>query len=136
MFSFSARGLELQLLVIERQDIARAALVEGLRARISTSVQAFESWDAYCRSDSEVTPDVLVLDLDLTHENPLELCRHLRLKSPHLILMVISGNGRIDHRAAAIHAGADAYFLKPVLMGELTESIGRLAARQASRSSR
>ena len=69
----------------------------------------------------QVEPDVCLLDIGLPDMNGYELAQHLRA-TPHgraATLVAITGYGRAEDRAAALHAGFDHHLVKPVDIGTL-----------------
>lgn len=67
------------------------------------------------------SPDLAILDLDLPDGSGLEISRAIRAhpslsKTP---IVMLTGKGKIDEKAAGFGAGADAYLVKPVDAQEL-----------------
>jgi PAS domain S-box-containing protein len=68
-----------------------------------------------------IAPDVCLLDIGLPEMNGYELAAQLRA-TPHgkaATLVAITGYGRAEDRAAALHAGFDHHLVKPVDIGTL-----------------
>ncbi len=78
----------------------------------------------------EWTPDLLITDLRMPHMNGLELCRHVRAKSP-LPIIVLSVKGEEKIKVDALDAGADDYVTKPFSVNELLARV-RAAMRRVS----
>ena len=60
-------------------------------------------------------PDLLLLDVRMPHMDGLEVCRQLK-NDPTMAgikVVMLTGLGADDDRAAGERAGADAYFVKP-----------------------
>jgi two-component system KDP operon response regulator KdpE len=78
----------------------------------------------------EWTPDLLITDLVMPHMNGLELCRHVRAKSP-LPIIVLSVKGEEKIKVDALDAGADDYVTKPFSVNELLARV-RAALRRVA----
>jgi two-component system KDP operon response regulator KdpE len=78
----------------------------------------------------EWMPDLLITDLRMPHMNGLELCRHVRAKSP-LPIIVLSVKGEEKIKVDALDAGADDYVTKPFSVNELLARV-RAALRRVA----
>lgn len=88
----------------------------------------YQSAEAYYRDAITRPADIVLVDLGLPGEDGLSAIRHLRqVKS--LGIIVITGRGTSDDRAAGIAAGADEYFVKPVERVDLVAAINGLWQR-------
>lgn len=76
-------------------------------------------------------PDALVLDLGLPDMDGFELVRRLRtlLATRLCRIVVVSGFASKESRCAALSAGADAFFPKPVSMQRLIEELERTGSQ-------
>ena len=102
----------------------RSLTVAGYR------VEHFQDGMALAALDvDKVSPDVLVLDLDLPGSDALGVARHLRACTSAPLLM-LSECDAIERRVAALDAGADDYLSKPVALEEL---LARLHALRRGR---
>ena len=74
-------------------------------------------------------PDAVVCDIGLPGMNGYEVARALRAlpPGPPLLLVAVTGYGSPEDRAAALAAGFDAHFAKPVSPGELVALLERMA---------
>ncbi len=79
----------------------------------------------------EWMPDLLITDLRMPHMNGLELCRHVRAKSP-LPIIVLSVKGEEKIKVDALDAGADDYVTKPFSVNELLARV-RAALRRVAK---
>jgi two-component system, NarL family, response regulator DevR len=73
-----------------------------------------------------VTPDILLLDVNLNGENAFALCRKIKDRYPDIQILIVSayGDAHLLHRS--IQAGASGYALKSVSMSELPVAIRHL----------
>ena len=73
-----------------------------------------------------VTPDILLLDVNLNGENSFALCRRIKDKHPGIQVLVVSAYGDAHLLQKSIRAGASGYALKSVSMTELPVAIRHL----------
>jgi len=73
-----------------------------------------------------VTPDILLLDVNLGGENSFALCRKIKDKLPQIQILVVSAFGDAHLLQKSIRAGASGYALKSVSMSELPMAIRHL----------
>ena len=74
-------------------------------------------------------PDLALVDMDLPVMDGIALARVLR-KIPGgtgIRLVAVTGHGSPQHRAAAMKAGFEGYFVKPIEPQEILEVVGRSA---------
>jgi two-component system, NarL family, response regulator DevR len=73
-----------------------------------------------------ITPDILLLDVNLNGENSFALCRKIKDRYPDLQILVVSAFGDVHLLQKAVQAGASGYALKSVSMTELPMAIRHL----------
>jgi len=73
---------------------------------------------------------LILVDWNMPHMNGLELCRHVRAKSP-LPIIVLSVKGEEKIKVDALDAGADDYVTKPFSVNELLARV-RAALRRVA----
>jgi two-component system KDP operon response regulator KdpE len=76
-------------------------------------------------------PDLLLLGLDGSGSNGLEVCQQVRAQS-NVPIILLSGNGREYDKVRALDLGADDYVCKPFGIEELLARV-RVALRHAAR---
>lgn len=72
---------------------------------------------------ASVSWDVALLDRHLPDGDGIELCRELRIASPHAYLMMLTGDDSEAAKLAGFDRGVDDYMIKPVAMPELLARI-------------
>jgi DNA-binding NarL/FixJ family response regulator len=70
--------------------------------------------------------DILVLDLGMPGLRGLPDVRALRIRNPHLKILILTANGEPRTVDAALNAGADGYLVKSGDLGELPEALEAL----------
>jgi DNA-binding response OmpR family regulator len=119
-----------QILIVEDNrdalDMMVAALTEAGYATVGASTSG-EALDVAAR----VRPGAAVLDIGLPDVDGLGLARALRSiagDDAPLRLIALTGYGRDQDRAAALAAGFDAFFVKPVEISALLEALHELSS--------
>jgi DNA-binding response OmpR family regulator len=73
--------------------------------------------------------DLLVLDLNLPSVNGLDVLRQVRTQKPHLPILILTGNARVEDRVGGLDLGADDYMTKPFAFSELLARVRALMRR-------
>jgi len=75
--------------------------------------------------------DLLVLDLNVPGLDGLDLLRRVRSRKPHLPILILTGNARVEDRVSGLDSGADDYMTKPFAFSELLARVRALLRRSA-----
>ena len=70
--------------------------------------------------------DLYVLDYRFPEMTGVEVCKKIRQADPDTRIMFFTGEAHEIERQAALDACADAYLVKPMDIGKLTETASRL----------
>jgi two-component system, OmpR family, response regulator len=73
--------------------------------------------------------DLLILDLNLPDISGMDVLRLVRAKVPHLPVMILTGNARVEDRVGGLESGADDYLTKPFAFSELLARVRALMRR-------
>lgn len=125
----SERAVAATVTVIEDNDGLRTLLVRGL-TRSGFSVVAFASAEAAARHLDREPCDIVVLDVRLPGKDGLALLRALRAAAFRGRVICLSGLDAVQHRVAALDAGADDYLVKPFSLEELRARMRALLRRR------
>jgi CheY-like chemotaxis protein len=120
----------LRVLAVDDNEDA-LAMVEMLLSSLGHRVVSLASSRDAVRCAVELQPDVCLLDIGLPDVDGLTLARLLRAdpRTRGTRLIALSGYGQASDRAAAIDAGFDLYFVKPVDVGRLVAALGEVMPR-------
>jgi two-component system, OmpR family, copper resistance phosphate regulon response regulator CusR len=75
--------------------------------------------------------DLLVLELNLPAPGGLEILRQVRSRKPHLPILILTGNARVEDRVGGLNSGADDYMTKPFAFSELLARVRALLRRSS-----
>ena len=108
-----------------RESLARAMTLEGYRVdAVSDGAKVLE-----LLRQSDVEPDVVVLDVSMPMVDGLTVCRVLRSEGSRVPILMLTARTEPSDRVAGLDAGADDYVPKPFDLGELFARIRALVRR-------
>jgi CheY-like chemotaxis protein len=116
-----------RVLVIDDDPIVLANVAEGLELLGGYEVIAASDGATGLEHFFAVRPDCVVVDIRMPGLNGYQFVRALRgdAQTVQTPLVVLSALVQDHEQLAGILAGADAYLIKPVRMGELVQAIER-----------
>jgi DNA-binding response OmpR family regulator len=118
-----------RVLVIEDDIDLQTELVDFLRF-YGTDAAGEGTVAGMLRRMQEEHWDVVVLDLGLPDGDGIAAARRLReMRKLKLGIVMVTARGHVDDRIAGLHAGTDAYLVKPVNPRELKAVIDQLMTR-------
>ncbi len=117
----------LQILIVE-DDEDTAEVVCTLLEDAGFKATAVDQGKAALCEISSMSPDLVLLDLNLPDINGLEVLREVREHS-FLPMIVLSGYGKDRDRVIALEIGADDYMSKPFSPEELVARVRALLRR-------
>jgi len=112
-----------------------APLAEFLHQRLEQeqfSVQVVSTGAEAEAVASARTCDLVLLDLNLPVARGLEVLRGIRIRKPHLPVVIVTCASMVDERVRGLDAGADDCLAKPFAFAELVARI-RAILRRANR---
>jgi DNA-binding response OmpR family regulator len=119
------------LVVEDEQDIA-ALIKHTLERSGNAEVNLAYSGDTALRAVRELSPDVVILDLNLPVLSGIEVCRLLRARPETAdvgIIILTARTGEAD-RVGGLDLGADDYITKPFSLGELSARVRAVLRRR------
>jgi two-component system response regulator AtoC len=111
-----------KILVVDDEKMIRWTLSQALSSwgyqpiEVATISGAFEAF-------VNETPHAVLLDIDLPDGSGLDLLRDIKEKSPDAVVIMITGNVRIETTISALRGGAYDFISKPIHLEELKVSI-------------
>lgn len=117
----------LQILIVE-DDEDTAEVVSTLLGGAGYHSFTVDRGEMALDEIANLTPDLVLLDLNLPDINGLDVLRLVRTHS-FLPMIVLSGHGKDHDRVAALEAGADDYMAKPFSPEELIARVRALLRR-------
>jgi DNA-binding response OmpR family regulator len=118
----------MKLLIIEDEADFANALARGLRKQ-GYAVDITTDGEQGLELAEVNEYDLLILDLNLPGMDGLDICRQLRSKQPHLLILMLTARSRLEDKVAGLDLGADDYLVKPFHFEELSARIRALLRR-------
>lgn len=78
--------------------------------------------------------DLAILDINLPGMNGYDLCKAIRTRNPHMLVIMLTSMSALENKVEGYDAGADDYIVKPFEFRELLLKIRALLKRTAGQS--
>ena len=122
-------------------ELARVLVVDDHRtfAELLSNALAVSGMDAVGTAHTaaeavlmvrELQPDIVVMDIEMPHQDGLAATRRIREVSPRTIVAVVTAHRDPDWVVRAAQAGASAFIPKDGSLTEMIEVLGRVQAGQ------
>ncbi|MBI4562949.1 MAG: response regulator, partial [Candidatus Rokubacteria bacterium] len=112
-----ADGMSAKRILVVDDDVGVCEALTGILADLGYQVNhATTTEEAVARGDQA---DLVVCDLVLGHEDGLSLIEQLKVRSPHLKAIVLSGNPSIEALQRSMDLGVACFLTKPTKWSEL-----------------
>jgi signal transduction histidine kinase/CheY-like chemotaxis protein len=130
-----AAGRTLKILLAEDHDINRrvvSLMLDGLDVDLTMAVDGREAVARFRPGGY----DLVLMDMQMPNMGGLEAITHIReaerdVGAAATPIVMLTANALPEHETAGLGAGADAFLTKPIVAGDLIETIARLAGPQA-----
>jgi len=115
-----------RILIVDDQREVRRALRSAIETLdIETDVLDVPSGEEALLEISSEAVDLLISDIRLAGISGLELLEKLRRRKPDMKVILVTGLLDATIRQQVADAGADAFFIKPITMADLLDSVER-----------
>src|SRR4051794_29173580 len=121
----------MKLLLVEDTPGLRNTLALGLR-RLGVVVEEAHDGPTGLWAATQLSPDVVALDIMLPGFDGIELLRRLRAQRNATPVLLLSALGEVEDRLRGFEAGADDYLAKPFDLRELAARAHALARRRGA----
>jgi DNA-binding response OmpR family regulator len=114
-----------RIVIIEDDMVIRESLKEILEMN-NYAVLAIDSGIDLMKKVHEFLPDILITDIIMPDKDGIEIIIEVKKTYPNIILIAISGGGRIDSESylnTAKYLGADATLKKPFTHSQLLDCL-------------
>lgn len=127
MVMSSSEDTQQQILIVE-DDEDTAEVVCTLLQDAGYDAIVVDRGEAALEGITELSPDLVLLDINLPDINGLDILKSVRAHS-FLPMIILSGYGKDRDRVIALEAGADDYMAKPFSPEELVARVRALLRR-------
>ncbi|WZL72801.1 sigma-54 dependent transcriptional regulator [Clostridiaceae bacterium 35-E11] len=112
----------MKLLIIDDERSIRLSLEVGLK-KLGIDIFTASSGEEGIRIFSEVSPDIIIIDINLPGINGLEVLRRIKKQKSNSIIIMITYISEVRLAVEAMKLGASDYFTKPFNIEEIKETI-------------
>lgn len=118
----------IQVLVVDDHPLYRRGILWSLEEEsdIAVAGEAANGHEAIEKADS-LSPDVVILDINLPEVNGIEVARILKRRNPRVGIVVVTMHEDDEQLFNAIRVGAAAYCTKDVDASHITNIVRRVA---------
>ena len=120
----------LSLLCAEDNPYGRVVM-NTILTQLGHKVEFVDSGEAVVKAAARGGYDAVLMDVTLSGLDGLEATRRIRAlpgKAGQVVVVGISGRGEAAHQAAALAAGMNFYFVKPISPGKLAQALATIDA--------
>lgn len=118
----SLKNANEKILVVDDDEAIRWTLSEALRTWSFVPIEAGTVAEALAQFNGE-SPAAVLLDIDLPDGSGLDVLRQIKQEQPESIVIMITGNVKIDNTISALRGGAYDFISKPISLEELRVTI-------------
>ena len=119
----------IRILIVDDHPLVRQALSHVLKTRGDFEIVAEASDGAEAiRLATELSPDVVIMDISMPKINGIEATRRLKRKMPDIGIVVLTIHDDSEHVFSILEAGADAYLTKTVFGDEVIHAVYGVAS--------
>ncbi len=108
-----ARG---PMVLLVEDNPAMRALIRGLVAEVTSRIHECPDGESALEAYASVHPDCVLMDIKMAGMDGIAATRRLRTVDPEATVVIVTGHGGKEYRAAAEAAGASAFLLKENLV--------------------
>lgn len=116
-----------KVLIVDDEVELAATLSERLQLRGYGAVAAYSAEEGM-NAVRALSPDVVILDLNLPGEGGIGILKKIKRSSPSIQVILTTGHGEIQSEEEGLSAGAFSYITKPFDISELMEQIDKAVA--------
>lgn len=91
--------------------------------------QVYESNEVFPALDSKKPFEVIILDIILSNENGIDICREIRSRDISTPIIMLSSKSNSEDKVIGLNAGADDYLAKPFNPDELVARVKSVLKR-------
>jgi DNA-binding response OmpR family regulator len=121
-----------RIVVVEDEVFMREEL-ENLLQKAGYEVRAVDSFEHVAKNLLEMSPNLILLDLNLPNLSGFQICREVKQKSP-IPVVILTSRDQMRDELHALEIGADEYLTKPCRKERLLARIANVLKRYEGRA--
>jgi DNA-binding NtrC family response regulator len=119
------------ILVVDDDTEIRKVL-SSILSEEGYSVETVENGKQAIRVSEKTRFDLALIDIKLTDMEGTELLHRLKVKQPHIVMIIMTGFPTIENAMEAVNEGADGYILKPFEIRKLLQAVRKHLNKEAA----
>jgi DNA-binding NarL/FixJ family response regulator len=122
----------IKILLADDHPVVRRGIASCLAKfpHLQIVAEAGDGQEAF-RKIAEISPDIVLMDIDMPHTNGLAVTERLRKEMPHVKVLVLSMHSQMDFVMRILQSGAKGYVLKDAPTEELVQAIEMIHGGEA-----
>lgn len=114
----------IRVILVDSEEVFREGMAKILKEQPHFEViyQCSNGKEAMKKS-TEITPDIVLMDCQISDTNALEVAREIRKSSPRVKVVMITRSGSETDPIKVLETGARGYLAKSISAGDLVKSL-------------
>lgn len=120
--------MALKVMIADDHSLMREGIKQLLEfdGQIEVIAQAADGNECLSLLEDGITPDILLLDINMPNMNGIDVLTTLRNKKSSLKIIMLTVHSEVEYLVKAVDIGADGYILKDSGSEELKEAINKV----------
>jgi len=119
------------ILVVD-DDTELRKVLSSILSEEGYSVETVENGKQAIRVSEKKRFDLALIDIKLPDMAGTELLHRLKVKQPHIVMIIITGFPTLENAMGAVNEGADGYILKPFEIRKLLQTVRKHLNKEAA----
>ena len=119
------------ILVVD-DDTELRKVLSSILSEEGYSVKTVENGKQAIEVSEKKRFDLALIDIKLPDMEGTELLQKLKIKQPHIVMIIVTGFPTLENAMEAVNEGADGYILKPFEIQKLLQAVRKHLNKQAT----
>jgi DNA-binding NtrC family response regulator len=119
------------ILVVD-DDTELRKVLSSILSEEGYSVKTVENGKQAIKVSEKTRFDLALIDIKLPDMEGTKLLQRLKIKQPHIVMIIITGFPTIENAMGAVNEGADGYILKPFEIQKLLQAVRKHLNKEAA----
>ena len=119
------------ILVVD-DDTELRKVLSSILSEEGYSVKTVENGKQAIEVSEKKRFDLALIDIKLPDMEGTELLQKLKIKQPHIVMIIVTGFPTLENAMEAVNEGADGYILKPFEIQKLLQAVRKHLNKEAA----
>jgi DNA-binding NtrC family response regulator len=119
------------ILVVD-DDTELRKVLSSILSEEGYSVKTVENGKQAIEVSEKKRFDLALIDIKLPDMEGTELLQKLKIKQPHIVMIIVTGFPTLENAMGAVNEGADGYILKPFEIQKLLQAVRKHLNKEAA----